>query len=284
MPDLMIVAAGMGSRMNSSLPKALTPINDDGVLNIENTILQLSKSQHINNIFVVTNKNAYKIWAPFFSEVFNDVHNPLKYSRNIRNVPIDSGRGDGHAVLQALQALRDGNVTISENIIICWGDAVFTGPQIIKEMVDELEVRQLQNIADFHGIVPFVQKKNPYVHLNGPDGIIAGAYFSKLGETFHVGNHDQSIFFFNSEFLYSCLSAIHAAFNRENEYITPNHELSLLYTFHYLKNIGKPVSMYETKYPTYGFNTPEELAAVKLKLIDVAEREQMEKEAQCAQP
>lgn len=288
MADLYIIAAGKGSRMGGSIPKALVPITD--LPNLTTTLQQIGSK--FTNVFVVTNTEIQTPWEEYFKnleEQFPEI------AKNVFNQPIYSGRGDGHAVMKALwesdpvywpKERRPQD--LSDDIVIAWGDVFFRDGRII----DELLAKPMAI-----GMVPVVKEENPYVALEldipfkqeyytintwGPGPAptthsqmgmehqehgypIMFAKFSKFGEIEEgeVGYHDQSVFRFSREHLENTLDALDEVMDRNGKYISPNGELSLLYTFHYLANHQAPVHAYETQYPTMSFNTVEEVAQIQ---------------------
>ena len=257
-PDLYIIAAGKGSRMGGNIPKALIPVLD-GEPNIFNTI-KLAGSK-FRTIFVVINEDIADEWDKSIG------HFETAGTSNVHRVPIKSGLGDGHAVLAALCAIDSMSLLNkpSNNAVICWGDVFIRDGKIF----DEINTHDFEKWG-YAGIVPAVQRSNPYVALK-VDSLwqCFGVDFSKYGETNLNGLHDQSIFRFNRKKLFSALDQLHRAFWKNGEYLTPGRELSLLHAFHYLFNSGTPVKVYATNHPTVGFNTPEELAAIQKEMKNV---------------
>jgi choline kinase len=246
--DLYIIAAGKGSRMGGNVPKALVPITDEP--NLTTTLKQVGSK--FSTVFVVTNVNIQDQWTTYFDQLDPEL------SKNVVNVPIESGLGDGHAVLQALMATRD---YIHHEIVIAWGDVFFPHGEIIDELL-----AQPQNGV---GIIPAVMKDNPYVTLLSDDKLrIISADFSKYGESHPTGFHDQSVFRFHRYTLGDALWDLHHALWKNGRYITPGGELSLLFAFHYLYNRRRPATVYETNYPTLSFNTVEEVKEIQQEIND----------------
>lgn len=248
--NLYIVAAGKGSRMGGNVPKALVPITDEP--NLTTTLKQIGSK--FQKVFVVTNVNIQDQWSKYFLDMAEPESEELLH--NVVNVPIQSGLGDGHAVMSALQQTND---YMNHEIVIAWGDVFFQHGQIIDELL-----AQPQNGV---GTVPAVMKENPYVTLLSDDKLrIISADFSKHGESHPTGFHDQSVFRFHRYALRDALADLHNALWKNGRYITPGGELSLLYVFHYLYNKHKPAIVYETNYPTLSFNTVEEVQAIQLEI------------------
>ena len=238
---LYIIAAGKGSRMGGSVPKALVPINDEPNL----TTMLRQVGHKFDAVYVVTNELIQDQWKKYFMGIGS-------LGRNVINISISSGLGDGHAVLQALSKCKDP----MNDIVICWGDVFMQHHEIIDELLS-------QSLTS-SGLIPAVREENPYVSLLVDDKMnCVSADFSKYGENHPTGFHDQSIFRFKKSFLQKALGDLHAAFWKNGRYITPGGELSLLHAFHYLYNREEPARVYETDYPTLSFNTREEVAHIQ---------------------
>lgn len=246
--DLFIIAAGIGSRMNTALPKALVPI-EDGIPNITTTLQQIGHK--FNQVYIVINEKAVDVWDDYFCETRQKYPELLT---NVQAIDIKSGLGDGHAVMSALDAIS-GNCR--EDIIVCWGDVFICDPRIIDELQADLDNKS--------GAVAAVYKKDPYVTLiTDENKNIVRADFSKNGEHHCEGFHDQSIFRFKRECLRSSLLSLHRALKKnDDKYMTSNGELSLLHVFHFLYHSQKPCTVIETQYPTMGFNTVEEVSSIQ---------------------
>jgi NDP-sugar pyrophosphorylase family protein len=246
--DLFIIAAGKGSRMGGSIPKALVPLVD-GIPNLTTTLQQIGHKFH--NVYVVTNEEVFSAWEDYFIEL------KLKYpelSNNVRNISISSGRGDGHAVMEGMREAR----SMCDEIVVAWGDVFF--PE--EELIDELLSKQI-----IMGVVPTVFRADPYVALRLHENKILYANFSKHGEDTRDGYHDQSVFRFDRRSLRGALEIMHDVLNKNGKYITANGEMSLLHVFHYVANTSSEeipeIQAYETKYPTLSFNTVEEVAQIQ---------------------
>jgi choline kinase len=243
--DLMIVAAGIGSRMSSKVPKALVPITDEPCLTT--TLQQIGHK--FGRVYVVTNILAQDAWDTYFHN-----HKYPELLRNLVNIPIHSGMGDGHAVYSAIKVLNARGSFLPE-LVIAWGDVFFTEAEIIDEMMA---------LPMISGILPAVFENNPYVALI-PDSKMncKSAEFSKHGEINDNGYHDQSVFRFETSVLYNALQHLDRGLWKNGKYITPGNELSLLHTFHYLYNAGYPAQIHKTKYSTRSFNTIQEVQVIQ---------------------
>lgn len=250
--DLYIIAAGKGSRMNSSVPKALVPITDEPCLTT--TLQQIGHK--FTNVFVITNVMVQDQWDTYFTDLESKYP---ELSKNVHNVPINSGLGDGHATLEGFQKVVDTTEKYNRNVVIAWGDVFFQ----YAEIIDELLAKPRRDA----GWIPAVKEGTPYVSLLvDTDMRCMSADFSKYGENHPTGFHDQSVFRFDIYTLGDALETLHKSLWKNGRYITPGGELSLLYAFHYLYNDGNAATVYETDYPTLSFNTAEEVAAIQTEI------------------
>ena len=90
--DLYIIAAGKGSRMGGSLPKALVPINGDTPC-LTTTLQQIGNK--FLNVFLVVNIDILDVWEKYLYNQVDYSEFPLDYIKNVTLVPIKSGLGDG---------------------------------------------------------------------------------------------------------------------------------------------------------------------------------------------
>jgi len=251
--DLYIIAAGKGSRMAVNIPKALVPIVDEPCLTT--TLQQIGHK--FTNVFVVTNYLVQDQWTEYFERLAKTYP---ELTKNIFDVPIHSGLGDGHAVFAGFTGANKHALSTSNNIVIAWGDVFFPQAEIIDELL-------IQKMGFASGLLPAVREDNPYISLLTNDEMdCASADFSKYGENHPTGFHDQSVFRFKRDELWKALSTLHAAFWKNGRYITPGGELSLLHAFHYLYNTEIPARVYETDYPTLSFNTAAEVAQIQTEI------------------
>jgi NDP-sugar pyrophosphorylase family protein len=257
--DLYIIAAGYGSRMGGSVPKALIEFN--GEPNLTRT-LRLD-GWLFDKVYVVINKKQLDPWFAYFQNLDEEL------MANVEPIDIESGRGDGHATLNAM--LKTPEPESRDETVIIWGD-VFLKSHL--SMLDLL-ARPMEKCV---GVVPVVYEDNPYVALKLDDAHdIKWAEFAKLEEFNEEGYHDQSMFRFWSRPLRNALRELHASLSRGDRYTTVNHELSLLYVFHYFYNhtvepmTGDPsgrVKAYVSKFTTLSYNTIEDLSTIQKLMTD----------------
>lgn len=117
---LYIIAAGLASRMGG-YPKHLCAIDDKGTTNIENT-LSLA-SMYYDEIVVVINKmlaSEYAVKTFVIAE---------KYNAKVKF--IESGKGDGHAVYEAIKDEKD-----YKEVTCIWGDTYFSDSHIFQSRIN----------------------------------------------------------------------------------------------------------------------------------------------------
>lgn len=248
--DLYVIAAGIGSRLSSNVPKALYPISTEPCLTT--TLRQIGCL--FRRIFVVTNVLVNSQWCIYFKQLGAQYPSLVE---SVVHLPIHSGLGDGHATLQAFIAAENfESAALSADVVILWGDVFVPDSSLFDELLDFHR--------DAPGLIPAVYESNPYVTLVVDETMkCVAAEFSKHGEQNSAGFHDQCVFRFDRDRLKESLRAIHCALWKRDRYIAPGGELSLLYTFHQLHNSNNPARVYETSYRTLTFNTIEEVASIQ---------------------
>src|SRR3569833_1915839 len=118
--DLYIIAAGRGSRLGGTIPKALVRMLDEPCLTLNLRRIGLK----FRRIFVVTNLLAEDHWVLYFESLLESDPNLAKLTVHL---PIVSGLGDGHATLEGLtSAERRFGEDLSNEVDIAWVDVVFS--------------------------------------------------------------------------------------------------------------------------------------------------------------
>lgn len=228
--NLMIIAAGNGSRMGN-IPKCLSKIGDKS--NLLNTVIQSEKAGY-RKCYIVTKEEFLELYA-------NELEG---WEWFVEFVTIQSGRGCGHAVLEALKIIP------SQDLVFCWSDVYFKDEKLLLELKDKP--------LDCSCLIPVVFEDDPYAWLAiKADNFIRAVNFKKRGEIINRGLHDQSIFKINSTEILSSLSFCHRVLDKGGFYM--NKEMIFLDVCHFLWNNNSPAKFYITEFPTSGFNTIEEL-------------------------
>jgi bifunctional UDP-N-acetylglucosamine pyrophosphorylase/glucosamine-1-phosphate N-acetyltransferase len=127
--DVVIMAAGKGTRMKSSLPKVLHRLGGRALLShVMQCAVRLSARQAV----VITGHGAAEVEAACASFNGNDGHFDLKFARQ------EPQLGTGHAVQQAVPLLADDGVTL-----VLSGDVPLTEPATLQALIDECDDQRL---------------------------------------------------------------------------------------------------------------------------------------------
>lgn len=171
---LYIIAAGLSSRMGG-YPKHLCYIDEAGTTNLEHT-LYFAKYFY-DNIVIVINKLLSEEYVLKTKDIAN------KYNAEVKQ--IESGKGDGHAVYEAI---KDENEF--KYVTCIWGDTYFTDNTIFRIY----ETPQVLNVVSANEISPYC-----YIKLNDFSNEIESMMFANeippKANTKYL--HDQSTFFIN---------------------------------------------------------------------------------------
>ena len=238
MIDLVILAAGKGSRMNSHIPKALHIIDEEGTNNMQNTINM--NTGLFQNIFVVVNSKDKELFE-------KEIHGATVLG-------INSGLGSGHAVFETIKKYK-----LSDDFILVWGDAVFMDNKLSKELI---------NYPSEHTVIPIYKTQNPYISFKVTEDLQATSVdFSKYGETNETGLQDKCIFRLNKKIINSTLKLIHQATFKNGRYITESKEFEFLYFVHAMAAADETIQCYITEYndSIFSYNTQDELNKIMQK-------------------
>ena len=117
---LYIIAAGLASRMGG-YPKHLCTIDGQGMTNIENTLF-LAYMRY-DEIVVVLNKMLASEYAVKTIAIAEKYNAKVKF--------IESGKGDGHAVYEAIKDEKD-----YKKVTCIWGDTYFSDSHIFQSRIN----------------------------------------------------------------------------------------------------------------------------------------------------
>jgi bifunctional UDP-N-acetylglucosamine pyrophosphorylase/glucosamine-1-phosphate N-acetyltransferase len=133
--DVVVLAAGQGSRMKSQLPKVLHPIASKPMLA---HVLDSAKAIQADAMHVVIGHGAEKVKTAFANE------------ENLTWAIQTEQKGTGHAVMMALDNLAAAGTTL-----ILYGDVPLIQPATLKELIELADDQQLGlltvNMADSTG-------------------------------------------------------------------------------------------------------------------------------------
>lgn len=136
-PMAIILAAGQGTRMRSTLPKVAHPLRGKPLLHY---VLNAALESHCDPILVVTGYQATvveSIVAVWYQSIDPLIRPQLHYVRQ------DSQQGTGHAVVPCLRFLV-GNLNWQRPVMILSGDV----PMITSRTLLEMLKYHLENLAD----------------------------------------------------------------------------------------------------------------------------------------
>ncbi len=231
----LVIAAGKQSRFDSDIPKAVMPINE------QKTILDINLatlSTKCDKSFVVCGKHNSKYFAQYNSII------------------IDSGKGCGDAVMQALAWLRvNYNLNDDDQVVLQWGDSIQFPEVITKMFAGSTNYIEL--------VLPCKIERNPYVMLAQESSTTVSIRFSKYGEVPDgiTGYHDQSIFLLNTpESVYEKMLEYAISISSNGNYINEHgNEFNFLDMCSFLKSKIVDVGNYSALW----FNTIEEFNKIK---------------------
>lgn len=220
----LIIAAGNQSRFDSDTPKALVPINNTTLLDLNIKYMK----KYCDKVYVVC---SYK---------------NKKYFKKYNTMTIKSGYGCGDAVLKALNKL-DGKYSC----IIKWGDS-YHDNTVYKKILYTDEIT-----------IPVRYEDKPYVQIktNGHN-TIKSVSFSKYNDKITSGYHDLSIFYGNINYIRNYLQLFANKILVNNEYKHKhNNELQFLDVFNETDIKGNIQILDDIN--DYSFNTIEELNKIE---------------------
>src|SRR5690606_31537113 len=115
MLNIVVLAAGLGKRMQSSLPKVLHPLAGKSMLA---HVLDNAREQQPEGIVVVVGHGAEQVKSAFAQDT--DLAFALQQPQ----------QGTGHAVQQAVPLLKDGGATV-----VLYGDVPLVQPETLSRLL-----------------------------------------------------------------------------------------------------------------------------------------------------
>ncbi len=234
--QIVILAAGKGTRMGADVPKVLLPLKDQAV--ISHLLKEVENIPQITSPIIVV---GFK--QELVKQTLGD-----KY---IYITQFDQ-KGTAHAVLSSKEAVT------AENFIVLYGDMPFTSKESLGKLIN-LHNSNKANISMFTTILPNFE--NQYEHFLSYGRIIR----DNLGRVVKIQEYkdcseDQKlitevnpgIYMFNSSWLWGKLDQV-GDHNAQHEfYLTDIVELAI-------KDGGQVYSLSISPEEVYGINTPEHL-------------------------
>jgi len=240
MNKVIILAAGKGKRMNSDVPKVLSPIN--GRPMIEYLINSVMKSKVDLPPIVVVSPDNHKL----ISESLNNYD--IQYAIQTEQL------GTGHAVLSAKDLIED-NV---ENVIVLYGDHPFYKENSINRLIEnhKSEVSMMTvNVNDFED-----WRKNFYywgrIIKNGNE-IKEIIEFKDAGDSIkEIKDVNPALFCFNKKWLFENIINLKNNNNQSEYYLTDLIKIA------FNQKIVIGFSQVEPE-EAVGVNSPEELEVAR---------------------
>ena len=237
---VIIMAGGLGKRMQSTLPKVLHEVLDKPMLvHVVERALELNPTK----IFVVVGK-----YLPVIAETLS--HYDLIKHVDFINQP--QALGTGHAI----QCCRD-ELNIDANVLILSGDVPLIKTNTLKEMINELNYARIMTtkLEDPHGYGRIIEK----------EGI-----FQKIVEEKDCDDEERKcqktnagIYAFNSKILYKYLPFLSNDNAQKEYYLTDIVEIIK-------QNEGVEIDLYdmpiEKQIELTGVNTKEQLEELNAEL------------------
>ena len=181
--SVVIPAAGSGTRMDQSLPKALTPFNGSTFLE-----WQIKKFENISDqIYVIVAESQYQLFKSH-----RDLNN-LNYNIIIQN----DGKGSFFAIKSVISQIK------SKFLLICWVDQIGLSRSIILQTITQFL------ITDCAALVPLIYQKEPYVKaIIGQDAKLTSWEYRREGDLPKEGYTDLGFFAFQTASLKKCIESI----------------------------------------------------------------------------
>ena len=192
--DIVILAAGKGTRMKSSLPKVMMPIAGKPILA---HIISAAKTLDPRNIVVVIGPDSDPLRAEFANE-------------RITFVEQTERKGTGHAVMQVMPFLEDGGSTL-----VLLGDTPLLSATALRGLVQS---QAAVNLLSFSAADP-----TGYGRVKrGSDGFVQGVVEEKLATPTErlIKEVSSGIFFFAQDSLARWLPKL-SDDNAQGEYLLP---------------------------------------------------------------
>lgn len=250
--QIVILAAGKGTRMGSEYPKVLLPLSQD---TLDDSGMNTVIEHLLDEIKDVPQDKAPIIVVGFQEELVKK-----KLGSNYSYVTQFDQKGTAHAVLSC-----KGTVT-AENFIVLYGDMPFTSKESLQNLID-LHTNNAAKISMFTSKLPNFE--NEYSHFLGFGRIIRDdedhiikiqEYKDCDEEQKQIPEVNPGIYMFHTDWLWKQLEAI-GDHNAQHEfYLTDIVEMAI-------KDNQTIYSLPISPKEIYGINTPEHLEFAR-KLVE----------------
>lgn len=188
--DVLIVAAGKGTRFESNVPKALQIVL--GQENLRRNVDILRRNKMIGKIYCTVRTDERHLYIGY---------------DDVQFINISESFGSGHAVLYSMLDIdidnNFGEEILSKRFIILWGDAIISSDEYVSEILSmDFENRMMY--------IPCQLENYPYVCFDvDSDFVVKGFKHSKYCDDMpDFGWHDMSTFICDREMLKDSLLRI----------------------------------------------------------------------------
>lgn len=235
--QLVILAAGKGTRMGSEIPKVLIPLAGKPVITY--LLEEVAKISQNEKPVVVVGFGKDRVMA--------------ELGDNCVYVIQETQKGTGHAVLCAKDTIK------AKNLIVLYGDMPFVGADSIRRLV-HLHESNNAKVSMFTAIVPHFE--NEYEPFKGFGRILRddNDHIAKIREYADCNNEQKQIieinpgiYMFDSAWLWPHLEQIGSNNVQGEVYLTDIIEIAI-------KDGQKIENLPIAPEEIYGINTPEHLA------------------------
>ena len=208
--NILIPAAGKGTRSNLSFPKTLFKINNKTII------------QRILDNTNFLNSRPTLVIAPSGKEIISNY-----LSRNKLNCDLIIQKkqlGMGNAILQFEKSKL---FKKSKNILLIWGDIPFIKKSTFRKLVEF----HLKNDNTFTILSMFTSNPYTYIKRNQSGKIIELIETKELKKKYKYGERDVGVFIFNKDIIFKYLKK-----NLQNQFST-HKEHNFLYLIKYLARL-----------------------------------------------
>lgn len=179
--ELIVAAAGRGSRMGGELPKPLYQVNGKPLLEL---ILEKFKVK-LDNIIVVVSEHS----RVSFEEFLLGLRQKRQFENQNFEIAVQMN------INGTLGAVEAGLRKVKANcVFIAWGDHIGISEEMIKKMKVNMENNQDKSL-----ILPTVMRSNPYINFKRLENkIVEFQELKKLKTKITYGENDCGCFLFNT--------------------------------------------------------------------------------------
>ena len=246
---LIIPAAGSGTRLQSSVPKVLTPVNGKPMIDH-----LFDRYRNVVRRFIV-------VVHPLFESMVQDHCSQVAPDVQVDYATQAHATGMLDAILLAADAARDRN---PDRVWITWCDQIAVHPHTVATLQ-----RMSAQHSDADAIFPTTRQTPPYIHLErDADGRIAAVRQRREGDPMpEVGESDMGLFSLSPAAFFNALPV----FGREATSAAATHERNFLPFMPWLAARGGHVLTFPStsEVEAIGVNTPDDLNRVEQYLREI---------------